>query len=59
MFDWIASWFESWFWSVPPRRHKLSKTCRECGRTYSTTDKAQLCSDWDRVLGLNRHSYKK
>lgn len=46
---------------APRRRIEFptrTKTCKECKRTYRTVDEAAICSDWDKVLGNNRHSWK-
>jgi len=55
MFQWVTDLFEVWF-IPPPRKLSIrSKKCKECGRIYSNIDSAAICSDWDKVLGVNRN----
>lgn len=41
--------------SIPDVSKINSCVCSVCKHKYSTPDAAALCSDWDMILGTNRH----
>lgn len=65
MFSWIKNLIDgiSELFFGPPiekylEKHQRSTICRTCGRKYRDVDSAAICSDWDKVLGKNRHNEK-
>ncbi len=42
----------------PSVQARDSRVCTVCRRSYAHADYATTCSDWDKVLGPDRHNWK-